>query len=97
MRSIACEYTRMMLLLMSVCVMLPPLPLAARAQGNTLWNWDGYGPNNNGGVYFETGRDTPWGKCFAFKTHQVCLYASLAPPCAQYDIAIASTLNVRVP
>lgn len=33
---------------------------------NTLWNWDGFGPDNCGGIYFEGEKDTPWGKRFAF-------------------------------
>lgn len=26
------------------------------SKNNTLWMWDGYGPDNNGGVYFESGK-----------------------------------------
>jgi 1,4-alpha-glucan branching enzyme len=38
---------------------------------NCLWNWDGYGPHNNGGIYFEGERDTPWGRRFAFHKKEV--------------------------
>jgi len=41
---------------------------------NTLWMWDGYGRDNTGGIYFETGLDTPWGKQFAFDKPQVQSY-----------------------
>lgn len=30
------------------------------AKLNSLWNWDGYG--RDGGIYFEGGADTTWGK-----------------------------------
>eukprot|EP00898_Chlorokybus_atmophyticus_P007683 jgi/Chlat1/7916/Chrsp68S07354 len=33
---------------------------------NSLWEWDGWGPNNNGGIYFEGSKDTPWGRMFCF-------------------------------
>jgi 1,4-alpha-glucan branching enzyme len=36
-----------------------------------LFTRDGYGPNNNGGIYFDTGPDTPWGKKFSFDKTQV--------------------------
>lgn len=38
---------------------------------NALWNWDGYGPDHNGGIYFEGERDTPWGRRFAFHKPEV--------------------------
>ncbi|CAE7483754.1 treZ [Symbiodinium natans] len=38
---------------------------------NVLWNWDGYGPDNCGGIYFEGEKDTPWGKRFAFHKAEV--------------------------
>jgi 1,4-alpha-glucan branching enzyme len=42
---------------------------------NSLWNWDGYGPDNCGGVYFDLGgRETPWGKTFAFERAEVQEY-----------------------
>jgi len=41
------------------------------AKKNTLWNWDGFGPNMCGGIYFEGEKDTPWGKRFAFHKPEV--------------------------
>uniref|UniRef100_A0A7S0N4K5 1,4-alpha-glucan branching enzyme n=1 Tax=Pyramimonas obovata TaxID=1411642 RepID=A0A7S0N4K5_9CHLO len=41
---------------------------------NNLWMWDGYGPKNNGGIYFETGKDTPWGRQFSFDKPEVQAY-----------------------
>jgi|GEM_PF-3788973 len=41
------------------------------AKRNALWNWDGYGPHHNGGIYFEGERDTPWGRRFAFHKPEV--------------------------
>uniref|UniRef100_A0A7S4ULA7 1,4-alpha-glucan branching enzyme n=1 Tax=Alexandrium monilatum TaxID=311494 RepID=A0A7S4ULA7_9DINO len=38
---------------------------------NVLWNWDGFGPDNCGGIYFEGEKDTPWGKRFAFHKAEV--------------------------
>jgi hypothetical protein len=38
---------------------------------NTLWNWDGFGPDGCGGIYFEGEKDTPWGKRFAFHKAEV--------------------------
>ena len=36
------------------------------ANGNSLWEYDGWGPNENGGIYFERSGDTGWGQGFAF-------------------------------
>jgi len=44
------------------------------SKNNTLWMWDGYGPDNNGGIYFETGDDTPWGRQFSFDKPEVFSY-----------------------
>lgn len=44
------------------------------ARLNALWNWDGYGPQGNGGIYFEGERDTPWGRRFAFHKPEVQAY-----------------------
>lgn len=42
------------------------------ARLNALWNWDGYGPDGCGGIYFDRGGgDTPWGKKFAFERAEV--------------------------
>ncbi|MBF0199463.1 MAG: alpha amylase C-terminal domain-containing protein [Planctomycetes bacterium] len=38
---------------------------------NSLWNYDGYGPHSNGGIYFEGEVDTPWGRRFAFHKNEV--------------------------
>ena len=48
------------------------------AKMNTLWNWDGYGPHKNGGIYFEGERDTPWGRRFAFHKREVREYLKAA-------------------
>eukprot|EP01053_Blabericola_migrator_P002582 Blabericola_migrator_1__2581@NODE_172_length_12094_cov_159_438181_g149_i0_p3_GENE_NODE_172_length_12094_cov_159_438181_g149_i0NODE_172_length_12094_cov_159_438181_g149_i0_p3_ORF_typecomplete_len463_score72_24Alphaamylase/PF00128_24/3_9e43hDGE_amylase/PF14701_6/6_2e05hDGE_amylase/PF14701_6/3e03GHL10/PF02638_15/0_0042Alphaamylase_C/PF02806_18/0_0077Melibiase/PF02065_18/0_0088AP_endonuc_2/PF01261_24/2_2AP_endonuc_2/PF01261_24/2_3e02AP_endonuc_2/PF01261_24/1_1e03GHL6/PF14871_6/0_16Peptidase_C10/PF01 len=44
------------------------------AKRNSLWNFDGYGPNNNGGIYFEGGKETGWGRQFNFASSQVLWY-----------------------
>lgn len=38
---------------------------------NALWNWDGFGKENCGGIYFEGEKDTPWGRRFAFHKPEV--------------------------
>lgn len=38
---------------------------------NSLWNWDGFGKDNCGGIYFEGEKDTPWGRRFAFHKPEV--------------------------
>ncbi len=48
------------------------------AKLNNLWNWDGYGPNMCGGIYFEGEQDTPWGKRFAFHKWEVKEYLKAA-------------------
>jgi len=48
------------------------------AKLNSLWNWDGYGPHKNGGIYFEGERDTPWGRRFAFHKPEVRDYLKAA-------------------
>ena len=48
------------------------------AKLNTLWNWDGYGPNKCGGIYFEGEKDTPWGRRFAFHKWEVKEYLKAA-------------------
>ncbi|HYA88691.1 MAG TPA: alpha amylase C-terminal domain-containing protein, partial [Nitrospirota bacterium] len=48
------------------------------AKLNSLWNWDGYGPHNCGGIYFEGERDTPWGRRFAFHKQEVKEYLKAA-------------------
>ena len=48
------------------------------AKLNTLWNWDGYGPNGCGGIYFEGEKDTPWGRRFAFHKWEVKEYLKAA-------------------
>uniref|UniRef100_A0A0G4G7K6 1,4-alpha-glucan branching enzyme n=1 Tax=Chromera velia CCMP2878 TaxID=1169474 RepID=A0A0G4G7K6_9ALVE len=45
---------------------------------NSLWNWDGYGPNNCGGIYFEGGGDTPWGRKFGFHKREIREYIKAA-------------------
>lgn len=48
------------------------------AKRNCLWNWDGYGPNNSGGIFFEGEQDTPWGRRFAFHKPEVRDYIKAA-------------------
>eukprot|EP00929_Paragymnodinium_shiwhaense_P063067 TRINITY_DN31530_c0_g1_i1.p1 TRINITY_DN31530_c0_g1~~TRINITY_DN31530_c0_g1_i1.p1 ORF type:complete len:635 (+),score=153.25 TRINITY_DN31530_c0_g1_i1:65-1906(+) len=45
---------------------------------NVLWNYDGFGPDNCGGIYFEGEKDTPWGKRFAFHKQEVKDYLKQA-------------------
>lgn len=35
-------------------------------EGNALWEYDGWGPDNNGGIYHEGAPDTEWGRQLAF-------------------------------
>eukprot|EP01054_Gregarina_sp_Poly1_P004931 Gregarina_sp_Poly_1__4930@NODE_2615_length_1914_cov_132_693016_g1658_i0_p1_GENE_NODE_2615_length_1914_cov_132_693016_g1658_i0NODE_2615_length_1914_cov_132_693016_g1658_i0_p1_ORF_typecomplete_len324_score34_09Alphaamylase/PF00128_24/3_9e33CBM_48/PF02922_18/3_6e07hDGE_amylase/PF14701_6/1_8e06GHL10/PF02638_15/9_5e05Glyco_hydro_70/PF02324_16/0_26Glyco_hydro_70/PF02324_16/15Cellulase/PF00150_18/0_0069GHL6/PF14871_6/0_021DUF4015/PF13200_6/0_023Melibiase/PF02065_18/3_6e03Melibiase/PF02065_18/0_047Glyco len=44
------------------------------ARRNSLWNFDGYGQNNNGGIYFQHGKETGWGRQFNFEAAQVLHY-----------------------
>ncbi|KAG2424144.1 hypothetical protein HYH02_015227 [Chlamydomonas schloesseri] len=39
--------------------------------GNSLWEYDGWGPDYNGGIYHEGGHDTMWGRGFAFWKREV--------------------------
>ncbi|CAJ1338793.1 unnamed protein product [Effrenium voratum] len=48
------------------------------AKMNVLWNWDGFGPDNCGGIFFEGEKDTPWGKRFAFHKPEVQDYLKQA-------------------
>ena len=41
------------------------------ANGNSLWEYDGWGPDENGGIYFERSGDTGWGQGFAFWKQEV--------------------------
>jgi 1,4-alpha-glucan branching enzyme len=38
---------------------------------NALWNYDGFGKDGCGGIYFEGEKDTPWGRRFAFHKPEV--------------------------
>lgn len=40
--------------------------------GNMLWEYDGWGPDMNGGIYHEGAHDTPWGRSWAFWKEEVC-------------------------
>ena len=40
-------------------------------QGNALWEYDGWGPDWNGGIYHEGGHDTTWGRAFGFWKREV--------------------------
>ncbi|KAF8819808.1 alpha amylase, catalytic domain-containing protein [Cardiosporidium cionae] len=48
------------------------------SKDNLLWNWDGYGCNKEGGIYFEGGHDSGWGKAFAFHKKEVRDYIKAA-------------------
>ncbi|KXZ43862.1 hypothetical protein GPECTOR_78g49 [Gonium pectorale] len=39
--------------------------------GNSLWEYDGWGPDWNGGIYHEGGHDTQWGRGFGFWKREV--------------------------
>eukprot|EP00919_Chromeraceae_sp_WS-2016_P012280 GHVR01028702.1.p1 GENE.GHVR01028702.1~~GHVR01028702.1.p1 ORF type:complete len:508 (-),score=152.88 GHVR01028702.1:206-1729(-) len=41
---------------------------------NSLWNWDGFAGHGGGGIYFQGGEDTPWGRKFSFHSHEVSEY-----------------------
>ena len=44
------------------------------ANGNSLWEYDGWSDDENGGIYFEGGGKTDWGRSFAFWKSEVCEY-----------------------
>ncbi|EFJ45925.1 1,4-alpha-glucan branching enzyme II [Volvox carteri f. nagariensis] len=46
--------------------------------GNSLWEYDGWGPDWNGGIYHEGGHDTQWGRGFAFWKREVLAMAEAA-------------------
>ena len=46
------------------------------ANGNSLWEFDGWSQDNNGGIYFEKAGDTGWGQGFAFWKEEVQEYLS---------------------
>jgi 1,4-alpha-glucan branching enzyme len=48
------------------------------AKRNELWMYDGFGPNNNGGIYFEGGKSTPWGMQFSWHKAEVQDYLKQA-------------------
>ena len=50
------------------CLALNPSP---PVQGNALWEYDGWGPDWNGGIYHEGGHDTTWGRAFGFWKREV--------------------------
>jgi len=50
--------------------------------GNALWEYDGWGPDWNGGIYHEGAPDTEWGRGFAFWKREVRDMAVAA--CAMY-------------
>nr|AAU01394.1 putative 1,4-alpha-glucan branching enzyme 2 [Toxoplasma gondii] len=41
------------------------------AKLNSLWNWDGYGKDASGGIYFEGGGESGWGRKFSFHKREV--------------------------
>lgn len=41
------------------------------ARMNSLWAYDGWNPDNKGGLYFDGGADTPFGKSFAWWQHEI--------------------------
>jgi glycosidase len=46
------------------------------ANGNSLWEYDGWSQDDNGGIYFEKAGDTGWGQGFAFWKEEVQEYLS---------------------
>ena len=46
------------------------------ANGNSLWEFDGWSQDDNGGIYFEKAGDTGWGQGFAFWKEEVQEYLS---------------------
>ena len=46
------------------------------APGNSLWEYDGWSQDDNGGIYFEKAGDTGWGQSFAFWKEEVQEYLS---------------------
>ncbi|KAG1668585.1 hypothetical protein FOA52_007320 [Chlamydomonas sp. UWO 241] len=45
---------------------------------NELWEYDGWGPDVNGGIYHEGGPDTDWGRSFGFWKREVRDYVCAA-------------------
>ncbi len=50
-------------------------------EGNALWEYDGWGPDNNGGIFHEGAPDTEWGRQLAFWKREVRRRASAAAAC----------------
>jgi 1,4-alpha-glucan branching enzyme len=48
------------------------------ANGNSLWEYDGWSVDNNGGIYFEGTGDTGWGTGFSFWKEEVQHYLASA-------------------
>jgi 1,4-alpha-glucan branching enzyme len=46
------------------------------ANGNSLWEFDGWSQDGDGGIYFERAGDTGWGQGFAFWKEEVQEYLS---------------------
>ena len=55
---------------------MPPLRRGA-ANLNSLWEYDGWAEAENGGIYFEGGGKTDWGRSFAFWKDEVGLLYTL--------------------
>ncbi|GLC39115.1 hypothetical protein PLESTB_000005900 [Pleodorina starrii] len=46
--------------------------------GNSLWEYDGWGPDWNGGIYHEGGHDTQWGRGYAYWKREIQAMAEAA-------------------
>ena len=57
-----------------ICVMVDVALHHGAANGNSLWEFDGWQQDGNGGIYFEQAGDTGWGQGFAFWKREVREY-----------------------
>lgn len=56
---------------LGLCVIVDAVLHHGAPDGNALWNYDGWGPDNNGGIYHEGGHDGPWGRSLGFWKEEV--------------------------
>ena len=57
-----------------ICVMVDVALHHGAANGNSLWEFDGWSGEGDGGIYFERAGDTGWGQGFAFWKAEVQEY-----------------------
>lgn len=63
---------------LGLCVIVDVVLHHGAVDGNSLWEYDGWGPDWNGGIYHEGAHDTQWGRGFAFWKQEVRAMAEAA-------------------